>query len=96
MWLCSEADQIFKEFGIDYVITESHGILYADPTPIYGTFAPIVFSRRSCLPLVVIWNLLDKYGVLFNGYPGDFNYREYYRDIGYDLDYDYVKALHCI
>ena len=26
-----------------------------------------------------------------NGYPGDFNYREFYRDIGYDVDYDYIK-----
>jgi 1,4-alpha-glucan branching enzyme len=25
------------------------------------------------------------------GYPGDYNYREFYRDIGYDLDYDYLK-----
>lgn len=25
------------------------------------------------------------------GYPGDFNYREFYRDIGYDADYDYIK-----
>jgi hypothetical protein len=25
------------------------------------------------------------------GYPGDFNYREFYRDIGYDLDYNYVR-----
>ena len=37
-----EADKYLKEFGIDYIITESHGILYSDPTPIYGTFAPIV------------------------------------------------------
>jgi Uncharacterized conserved protein len=25
------------------------------------------------------------------GYPGDFDYRDFYRDIGYDLDYDYVR-----
>jgi 1,4-alpha-glucan branching enzyme len=25
------------------------------------------------------------------GYPGDFNYREFYRDIGYDLDYNYIR-----
>jgi 1,4-alpha-glucan branching enzyme len=25
------------------------------------------------------------------GYPGDYNYREYYRDIGFDLDYDYIR-----
>ena len=37
-----EADKYLKEFGIEYVITETHGILYANPTPIYGTCAPIV------------------------------------------------------
>ena len=26
-----------------------------------------------------------------NGYPGDYNYREFYRDIGYDAPYDYIK-----
>ena len=25
------------------------------------------------------------------GYPGDADYREFYRDIGYDLDYEYIK-----
>ena len=26
-----------------------------------------------------------------SGYPGDPDYREFYRDVGWDLDYDYVK-----
>src|SRR5207249_1353384 len=26
------------------------------------------------------------------GYPGDRRYREFYRDIGFDLDFDYVKG----
>lgn len=26
-----------------------------------------------------------------SGYPGDFNYREFYRDIGYDAPYEYIK-----
>jgi 1,4-alpha-glucan branching enzyme len=25
------------------------------------------------------------------GYPGDHHYRDFYRDVGFDLDYDYVK-----
>ena len=25
------------------------------------------------------------------GYPGDYDYRDFYRDIGFDLDFDYVK-----
>ena len=85
-----EADQYLKEFGIDYIITESHGILYADPTPIYGTFAPIVSPKgviafgRDMESSRQVWSSI-------NGYPGDFNYREFYRDIGYDVDYDYIK-----
>jgi 1,4-alpha-glucan branching enzyme len=25
------------------------------------------------------------------GYHGDFTYREFYRDLGYDCDYEYIK-----
>ena len=85
-----EADKYLKEFGIEYIITESHGILYANPTPVYGTFAPIVSPGgvvafgRDIESSRQVWSSI-------NGYPGDFNYREFYRDIGYDLDYDYIK-----
>ena len=95
MWLpeCGyipECEKYLKEFGIEYIITESHGILYADPTPIYGTFAPIVSPQgtiafgRDIESSRQVWSSI-------NGYPGDFNYREFYRDIGYDADYDYIK-----
>ena len=85
-----EADEFLKEFGIEYIITESHGILYADPTPIYGTFAPIVSPNgviafgRDIESSRQVWSSI-------NGYPGDFNYREFYRDIGYETDYEYIK-----
>ena len=86
-----EADKYLREFGIDYIITESHGILYADPTPIYGTYAPIVSPSnvvafgRDIESGRQVWSSI-------NGYPGDFNYREFYRDVGYDeLDYEYIK-----
>ena len=85
-----EADEFLKEFGIEYIITESHGILYADPTPIYGTFAPIVSPNgviafgRDIESSRQVWSSI-------NGYPGDYNYREFYRDIGYEADYDYIK-----
>ncbi len=85
-----EADKYLKEFGIEYVITETHGILYANPTPVFGTLAPIVspggviaFGRDQESSRQV-WSSI-------NGYPGDYNYREWYRDIGYDAPYDYIK-----
>lgn len=42
-----EVDKYLKEFGINYIIMESHGILYADPAPVFGTFAPIVSPNRN-------------------------------------------------
>ena len=85
-----EADKYLREFGIEYAIVESHGILYADPIPIYGTFAPIVSPDN----LVVFGRDMESSRQVWssiNGYPGDYNYREFYRDIGYDVDYDYIK-----
>jgi len=32
----------------------------------------------------VVWSSIE-------GYPGDYVYREYYRDIGFDLEYDYIR-----
>ena len=82
--------KILKEEGIRFFFLESHGILYATPRPKYGVFAPIycpngvaAFSR-DMETAHQVWSAES-------GYPGDPDYREFYRDIGFDLDYDYVK-----
>lgn len=86
-----ECEKYLKEFGIEYFITESHGILYANPTPIYGTFAPIISDYGIC----AFGRDLETSRQVWSseiGYPGDPNYREYYRDIGWDCwDYEYIK-----
>ena len=85
-----EADKYLREFGVDYAIVESHGVLYANPTPVYGTLAPIVSPQgftvfgRDMESTRQVWSSI-------NGYPGDYNYRDFYRDIGYEADYDYIK-----
>ena len=85
-----EADKYLREFGVDYAIVESHGVLYANPTPIYGTLAPIVSPQgftvfgRDMESSRQVWSSI-------NGYPGDYNYRDFYKDIGYEADYDYIK-----
>ncbi|MCR4434795.1 MAG: DUF1957 domain-containing protein [Clostridiales bacterium] len=95
MWLpeCGytpHLEQALKENNIEYIITESHGILYANPKPVFGTYAPIVSPKgivafgRDMESSKQVWSSSE-------GYPGDFDYREFYRDIGYDLDYDYIK-----
>jgi len=96
MWLpeCGYApgiDEILRDFGIRYFFVDTHGILFAAPRPRYGIFAPIscpksgvaVFGRDVESSLQV-WSSQE-------GYPGDFDYREFYRDIGFDLDYELIK-----
>lgn len=83
-------ENILKEYGIDYFITESHGVLFANPRPVFGTYAPIVTPNglvafgRDNESSRQVWSSKE-------GYPGDYDYREFYRDIGYDLDFDYIK-----
>ncbi|MCX7710763.1 MAG: DUF1957 domain-containing protein [Clostridia bacterium] len=83
-------EEALKEYGIEYIITESHGILYANPRPVFGTYLPIVSPNgivafgRDIESSRQVWSASE-------GYPGDFDYREFYRDIGFDLDYNYMK-----
>ncbi|MCL2335529.1 MAG: DUF1957 domain-containing protein, partial [Endomicrobia bacterium] len=83
-------DKVLKEEGIRFFFLEAHGILYGTPRPKYGVFAPVycpsgvaAFSR-DMETAHQVWSAET-------GYPGDPDYREFYRDLGYDLEYDYVK-----
>ena len=82
-------DRILAEEGIRYTIVETHGITRARPRPKYGVYAPLycpsglaVFGRDPDSSRQV-WSAAE-------GYPGDYDYREFYRDIAYDLDFDYI------
>jgi len=83
-------DEVLREFGIRYFFVETHGVLFATPRPKYGVYSPylcpsgVAVFGRDMESSKAVWSSKE-------GYPGDYNYREYYRDIGFDLDYDYVK-----
>lgn len=76
--------------GIRYFFVDTHGILDATPRPRYGVYAPLYTSAgvaafgRDPESSEQVWSAET-------GYPGDPAYREFYRDVGYDLDYDYVR-----
>ena len=85
-----ELDSVLRENGIRHFILETHGVTRAEPRPRYGVHAPIhtpagvaAFGRAPDSSKQV-WSS-------FEGYPGDFNYREFYRDIAYDLDPEYLR-----
>ncbi len=83
-------DRILKKEKLRFFFLEAHGLLYADPRPPAGVYAPLVTPSgvyafgRDPESSREVWSSKE-------GYPGDFLYRDFYRDIGYDLDYDYVR-----
>ena len=83
-------DLMLRDAGIRFFVADAHGILNATPRPRFGTAAPVYCPGTGVAAFgrdqessVQVWSAET-------GYPGDFHYREFYRDIGYDLDYDYV------
>jgi 1,4-alpha-glucan branching enzyme len=84
-------DAVLAHSGLRYFFTDTHGILFSTPRPTYGVYAPIRCPDHNIYALgrdtessKQVWSSLE-------GYPGDYSYREFYRDIGFDLDYDYLR-----
>ena len=84
-------DEILKQAGCKYFFVDAHGLLHGIPRPKYGVFAPVYCKSgvacfgRDLESSKQVWSSIE-------GYPGDYYYREFYRDIGFDLDYDYIRA----
>jgi 1,4-alpha-glucan branching enzyme len=75
--------------GIEYFFVDTHGVMDASLQPRNGVYAPIacgngvaVFARDPDSSQQV-WSAHE-------GYPGDFDYREYYSDIGFDRELEYI------
>ncbi|MFO7915758.1 MAG: 1,4-alpha-glucan branching protein domain-containing protein [Candidatus Krumholzibacteriales bacterium] len=83
-------EEILGEAGIKYFFADTHGILYGEPKPGYGVFAPALCPNgvaafgRDTESSKQVWSARE-------GYPGDYEYRDFYRDVGFDLDYDYIR-----
>src|SRR5436190_2234025 len=83
-------DAELARLGVRYFFVDTHGIAHATPRPVYGVYAPVACDSgvaafgRDPDSSKQVWSAEE-------GYPGDSWYRDFYRDIGFDLDYDYVR-----
>src|SRR6516164_6938083 len=86
-----EGIEVFlQEANIRWFILDTHGVLHARPRPRYSTFAPI-FTPNGIAAFGRDFDSSRQVWSKHEGYPGDARYRDFYRDIGFDLDFDYVK-----
>jgi 1,4-alpha-glucan branching enzyme len=88
------AEDFLKEHGFDYFFTATHGMLFSEERPEAGVYRPalcpngVTVFGRDLYSANAVWSGKD-------GYPGDGRYRDFYRDIGYDLALDYIgKYIH--
>ncbi len=85
-------DELMAESGLRYAVLDGHGLLNADPRPRYGLYAPIctrrgvAFFGRDSESTLPVWSARD-------GYPGNPNYREFHRDLGWDLSTENLKKI---
>lgn len=82
-------ETVLADTGIKYFFVDTHAILDASSPPLNSVYAPldcgngVVAFGRDPESSKQVWSSKE-------GYPGDYDYREYYSDIGFDLDLDYV------
>ena len=83
-------DELLKEAGIRFFFVDSHSLIFGTPRPRYGIYAPVLTPAgvaafaRDIETSEQVWSSQI-------GYPGDPDYREFYRDLGYDADYEYIQ-----
>jgi 1,4-alpha-glucan branching enzyme len=83
-------EDLLKTAGIEYFISDTHAILYGDPRPKFGVHAPVVCENgvavfaRDVETSQQVWSAEV-------GYPGNAVYREFYRDIGWDAPFEYLR-----
>jgi len=82
-------ENLLADAGLQYFIADTHAILYGEPRPRYGVYAPVrcpngvaVFAR-DLETSQQVWSSVV-------GYPGAPEYREFYRDLGWDAPLDYL------
>jgi len=83
-------EKLLAAENIRFFFVDTHGLLDAAPRPRYAAYAPVYTNAgvaafgRDHESSVQVWSA-------DTGYPGDPNYREFYRDVGFDLDQEYVR-----
>lgn len=84
-------DEILRDCGVRYFFTDTHSVMFAEPRPHYGVYAPVVCPKSGVAALARDTESSKQVWSAIEGYPGDYVYREFYRDVGFDLDYEYLK-----
>ncbi|MCP3101297.1 DUF1957 domain-containing protein [Myxococcus sp. K15C18031901] len=85
-------ERVLAAERIRYFFVDTHGLTDAVPRPLHGPYAPI-FTEAGVAAYARDPDSSQQVWSAEHGYPGDPMYREFYRDIGWDLDLDYIRPF---
>lgn len=85
-------EEFLQEADLKWFTIDSHGLMFGRPRPQFAIYAPCftpagpaVFGRDRASSRQV-WSAEE-------GYPGNHAYRDFYRDVGFDLSTDYLSQF---
>jgi 1,4-alpha-glucan branching enzyme len=85
-------EEILQEANLRWFVLDAHGLIFGTPcprrsiyAPCYTAAGPAAFARDPHVSRQV-WSAQE-------GYPGDPVYREFYRDIGFDLPIEHLGPV---
>lgn len=76
--------------GLRYFLIDGHSLWYARPRPRCGTYTP-VFTPTGVAAFGRDHESSQQVWSSEVGYPGAAEYREFYKDLGWEADYEYIK-----
>ena len=88
----SNLDSILQETNTRWFVLDAHGLLFGNPQPQRAIYAPCYTPAGSAAfardrdSSRQVWSAEE-------GYPGDPAYREFYRDIGFDLPLEHLGPV---
>lgn len=87
-------ESLLQEANIRWFVLDAHGLMFGKPRPLRSIYAPCytpagpaIFARDRHSSRQV-WSAHE-------GYPGDPTYREFYRDVGFDLPMEHLGPIAC-
>ena len=84
-------EKMLGRYGVRWCQIPAHSVLTARNRITSGGYQPVRLYDSSVTGFSRDWGLTNLVWSDSTGYPCDPDYREFYRDIGYDLDLEYIR-----
>jgi 1,4-alpha-glucan branching enzyme len=85
-------ESILQEANIRWFVLDAHGLMHGTPRPQRAVYAPY-YTRAGPAAFARDADSSREVWSAHGGYPGDPAYREFYRDIGFDLPMEHLGPI---